>query len=270
MGDDTPALAGAVEHRRAVMKQDLEERKERLQMHGRSSVTRSIAHSVVLKDGDIFFVSEPDGSVPLDGEHGCGLYYHDCRFLNGYEIKLGNASPSMLGCTAASGFKSVIELTNPDLKTERGVIRKETLGIKWERILDGESHSVAEVLSVRNYGLEPIDLPVELTYRSEFEPLFAVRGLLGMKVGKLRPASWKEGVLKLAYEGADNIFRGLSIRFTPAPQFTERQRACFHFHWEAGEEKQVRVWLGLMENQAQNSARAFERIHFDRAETRVQ
>lgn len=37
-----------------------------------------------------------DGSVPLRGRHGFGLYYHDCRFLNGYELKLAGRQPHVL------------------------------------------------------------------------------------------------------------------------------------------------------------------------------
>jgi 5-deoxy-D-glucuronate isomerase len=35
-----------------------------------------IADAVVIKDQDVFFLSKPDGSVPINGQHGYGLYYH--------------------------------------------------------------------------------------------------------------------------------------------------------------------------------------------------
>ncbi len=70
----------AAEQRCARTKRENDERKHRLQSDGRSSVTGSIAHAIVLKDRDLFFLSEADGSVPLKGDHGLGLYYHDCRY----------------------------------------------------------------------------------------------------------------------------------------------------------------------------------------------
>ena len=48
----------AAEQRRARTKRENNERKHRLQSDGRSSVTRSIAHAIVLKDRDLFFLSE--------------------------------------------------------------------------------------------------------------------------------------------------------------------------------------------------------------------
>lgn len=46
----------------------------------------SIADAVVINDEDFFFLSAPDGQVPLRGRHGLGLYLHDCRFLDGYGL----------------------------------------------------------------------------------------------------------------------------------------------------------------------------------------
>src|ERR671924_645296 len=64
----------AGEQKRPMTEEGRQERKQRIQTHGRASVTRSIAHAVVVKEGDMFFLCEPDGRVPLGGEHGFGLY----------------------------------------------------------------------------------------------------------------------------------------------------------------------------------------------------
>jgi hypothetical protein len=58
-----------------------QQRKEHVLTHGRSSMTRGIADAVVIKGEDLFFLTEPDGRVPIEDGHGFGLYYHDCRFL---------------------------------------------------------------------------------------------------------------------------------------------------------------------------------------------
>src|SRR5262245_45888639 len=73
---------------------------------GVTSITRSIAHAVVIKDGDIFFLCEPDGAAPLETGHGFGLYYHDCRFLSGYELRVGGRGPDPLVWNADRGFQS--------------------------------------------------------------------------------------------------------------------------------------------------------------------
>jgi hypothetical protein len=69
---------------------EVRERKRQVLNHGRASVTHPIADDVVIKSDSLFFLSQPDGSLPLSGRHGLGLYYHDCRFLNGYELWIGD------------------------------------------------------------------------------------------------------------------------------------------------------------------------------------
>ena len=80
---------GLAEHTHPTTPEERQERKQRIQTHGRSSVTRSIADAIVIKAGDMFFLSEPNGRVPLGGTHSYGLYYHDCRFLNGSASEKG-------------------------------------------------------------------------------------------------------------------------------------------------------------------------------------
>jgi hypothetical protein len=67
------------------------------------ATSRSIARAVVIKDEELFLVTEMDGSVPFDGGHGFGLYYHDCRFLDGYELRLSGRRPESLVHTAEEG-----------------------------------------------------------------------------------------------------------------------------------------------------------------------
>ena len=137
-----------------------------------------------MKDRDLFFLSEGDGSVPLKGDHGLGLYYHDCRYLSGYEFKLGAAEPTVLVCTEISGFSATFELTNPDLRiNNRQLIRKDEIGIKLERILDNDQPALRDVFTLRNYGANTVEFPIQFVVASRFEPLFVVRGLLGQKLG---------------------------------------------------------------------------------------
>jgi hypothetical protein len=65
---------------------DRQTRKHRLLSHGLPSVTRSIADAIVLKQGDLSLIADPDGQLPATTTHGLGLYYHDCRFLRTYEL----------------------------------------------------------------------------------------------------------------------------------------------------------------------------------------
>ncbi len=244
----------AAEQRRARTKRENNERKHRLQSDGRSSVTRSIAHAIVLKDRDLFFLSEEDGAVPLKGDHGLGLYYHDCRYLSGYEFKLGAARPTMLVCTAASGFGATLELSNPDLRiNNRYLIRKDEIGIQLERLLDNDQPALRDVFTLRNYGPDDVEFPIHFVVAASFEPLFAVRGLLRQKLGYRCPPSWEDGQLLLRYQGADKIERVLSIQFSPIPPFAKDNGARFEIKLERGEEKKIGVSFCITEGSNNHS-----------------
>src|SRR5438046_9403412 len=60
---------------------------------GIHSIKGSVAEALVIKNGNLFFLSEPDGRDPLAPGHGVGLCYDDCRLLNGYELKTGGMTP---------------------------------------------------------------------------------------------------------------------------------------------------------------------------------
>lgn len=71
--------------RPVALQQERRERKQQLLTHRRPSETSGLADAMVIKDGDIFFLTDPGGEVPFQESHGLGLYFHDCRYLNGYQ-----------------------------------------------------------------------------------------------------------------------------------------------------------------------------------------
>jgi hypothetical protein len=80
-----------------------ERRKFEVLTHPTSSTTESIADAAVIKSDGLFFLCNGDGGVPLKGRHGLGLYYHDCRFLDGYEISVTPKPLHALSSTSESG-----------------------------------------------------------------------------------------------------------------------------------------------------------------------
>ena len=241
--------AQAVGGKHQLSPQEQEERKQRVLTHGAPAVVRSIANAVVVKDGNLFLLTEPDGRVPLEEEHGFGLYYHDCRFLNGYELNLAGASPHALVSTAERGMMAMFQLTNPDIRmAEGGLIRKEEVGVKWERTLNADGPALHDHITFQNFGLRRIAFPIALTFRSAFEDVYAVRELLPEQFGTLRPPAWTDGALSFVYEGKDGLYRGLAVHFAPAPQSTDGTTAHFHLTLESRGSQQISVSLVLAES----------------------
>ena len=147
-------------------------------------MTHSIAKAIVLKHGNLFFLTPPEGEVPFTRDHGYGLYYHDCRYLNGYELLFGDEHPESLAAQAAEGGRAVFQLTTPDFCGFDGrTIHRETVGLKWERIIDSDLCVLHERLEIQNFGYEPIAFPLVMRFRAGFEDVFEIRGLIRERKG---------------------------------------------------------------------------------------
>jgi glycogen debranching enzyme len=187
-------------------------RKQRVLTQGTASVTRTIADAIVLKAGDLFLISEPDGRLPTGTGHGLGLYYHDCRFLRTYELRIDGTLPVPLGADVAAGDRGSVQLTDPEpYRTRTPRAPRDAVGIEWSRALDGEVLALNDTITVHNWGHDPVELTLEFTFDAAFEDVFEIRGLLDERLGKRDPPEWTKGTLRFVYHGKDNLIRSLTL-----------------------------------------------------------
>ena len=209
----------------------------------------SIAHAVVIKDEDLFFLCEPSGDVPRGNADGLGLYYHDCRFLNGYELRIAGAPPNALGSSSEGGFMAAFELTNHEIAPSRGpAIHKQRIGIRWERIVDARQHSLRDLLTIQNFSHEPMAFPLTFAFQSAFDDVFTIRGFHPGKHGRLKKPAWRNGSLTFAYAGADRVHRAVRITFDPVPTATMASTATVDIRLSPGQKRQVCVSLTIAES----------------------
>jgi glycogen debranching enzyme len=219
----------------------------------RAAFVESIAHALVIKDEDIFSLCAEDGEIPLKGRHGYGLYYHDCRFLDGYEVRLAGSPLQSLTSSAGAGFKVELELTNIATRLADGsTIPEEDLAVRWERVVDASHLALHDRLTFHNFGMEEYSFPVSLTFAAKFEDVFVVRGMPEKARGILQPPRWHAGKLILAYDGSDGISRQVTIRFDPTPTRMENTTAHFQFTAKSHEETKLSITLALAERQEQH------------------
>src|SRR5215470_12793084 len=214
---------------------------------GTTSITRSITHAVVIKDGDVFFLCEPDGGVPLEAGHGFGLYYHDCRFLRGYELRLGGRKPDRLVWNADRGFLAVLGLSNADIRTVDGrTLPKHSVEIKWSRLISSEHLTLFDEIELRSLTFYPVEFIISLIFQAGFEDMFAIRGLFQGKRGQLHQPEWSDGkdgrageTLRFAYDGADKLYRKLTVCFSPAPAGANQNAAHFKIALQPKESRRI-------------------------------
>ncbi len=231
------------------------ERRGRVLTRKSPAIGRSIARAFVLKDGDVFFLANQNGDVPEKGPHGFGLYHHDCRFLRAYVLTLDGRSPIPLASTSELGFKGIFELTNPVLpKTDGGKVDKHEIAVRWDRLVEGDQLKLHDLIRVKSFAAEPADVALALSFRAGFEDVFAVRGLLSDKPGRLHPAAWVDGVLRFTYDGADGIRRTTDVQFWRPPCETEGTIARFLLHLEPEAEEEISLCVVLSETPVDRAA----------------
>jgi glycogen debranching enzyme len=245
MSSAAPA-AGAEQ---AQSTRDSQRRKHRVLSHGLPSVSRSISDAIVLKQGDLFLIAGPDGQVSSDRTHGLGLYYHDCRFLRTYELRLNDEPPICLGATVASGDHGAVQLTNPELEARTGAeIPRDTLDLEWGRAIDASSNALVDRLRLRNWGHQPVDCELELRFATDFEDVFAVRGLLDEQLGKKDLPAWDNGLLRFLYHGKDGLARSLTVCLPPEFIRHDATTARATIRINAREERRLAVYLLVRES----------------------
>ncbi|HKR80046.1 MAG TPA: amylo-alpha-1,6-glucosidase [Nitrospira sp.] len=215
----------------------------------RPTGVESLAQAIVMKKGNLFFLAQRDGHVPMTGNHGLGLYYHDCRYLNGYELTLGGLPPVGLSASASVGAVGIFSLTNPELVLPNGErVDKEQLGLTWHRVLAADAPALRDELQFQNFSLKPIRFSITLAFRSAFEDIYVVRGLTKSPRGQAQSPQWHGDVLTLAYRGEDGIARALSIESDPPPIERRLTTATFHVALNPGQKQTVRVSLTIHES----------------------
>ncbi|WP_224597838.1 glycogen debranching N-terminal domain-containing protein [Mesorhizobium sp. ES1-3] len=226
-----------------------QERKLRVLTKGHPAMVDSIAGAVTVKNLDLYYVVASDAQMPVKGEHGFGLYFHDCRFLGGYEMALAGLAPVVLASTAQEGYRALFELTNPELQLEQGQsIPKDELGIRWQRVLDAGQTCVREVMTIQNFGHQACSFPLTLHFRAGFEDIFSVRGLVQDNLGRSEQPAWRGGKLEFVYHGADRLRRTVTVTFSPAPDTRHKTAAEFRIRVPAGDTRTITVTLELTEN----------------------
>jgi glycogen debranching enzyme len=170
----------------------------------------NLSETVVIKEENVFAVSERDGSLPVAATHPLGVYSDDCRFLSGHELRVNNLRPRLLVASAELGSESVHELTNPALTLTGGrVLPPQSLQIRLERRVVGDG-DLQEKLLLRSHDREPLRLDLDLELAADFEPMLAIRGIVDGGNAPAQVAGIENGV-RFTLTGRDGRRRATTV-----------------------------------------------------------
>jgi glycogen debranching enzyme len=175
-----------------------------------------LTHTVVLKAGNAFLVSTPEGEVPLEGEHPLGLYRDDCRFLSGHELRVGGVAPRLLVSSAITGAEAVHELTNPELELPGPhTLALQALQIRIDRVLVDEA-TLSERLHVHLHGRDPVAIEMEVELAADFRPMLMLRGMAEGDEARVA-VDPVDGGVRFSARGGDGVLRATTVTAAPAP-----------------------------------------------------
>ena len=165
----------------------------------------------VLKYGKCFAVFNRYGDIePLGlGEH--GIFFRGTRHLSEWVLSLWNARPLLLSSTVkADNFGFIADLANVDVSDgHQVVVHRGTVHIIRSRFL---WHDVAhEQISIVNYALEPIKVPLRVSFAGDFIDLFEVRGMRRERRGQRLDDEIGRDSILMTYEGLDGEQRRTRI-----------------------------------------------------------
>ena len=180
----------------------------------------------VLKHGDSFAVFDRHGDVRPIGLGEEGLYHRGTRFLSTLGLRIAGERPLLLGSTArGDNSRLAIDLTNPDVMVGDHMLRTGTIHISRTKVL--WAAACHERIELRNFGEEPVTLPVSVRFAADYADLFEVRGMRRDRRGALRAPRVNKGSAILGYDGLDGLRRHTRVTFTPAPAELDAREATY-------------------------------------------
>jgi glycogen debranching enzyme len=186
---------------------------------------QDIRDALVIREQDIFLLTDTFGNVPPDNPSSFGLYHLDTRYLSVYDFSFADARPVVLLSTAELGFSEEQMLTNPAMPCLKGrILPRGSIEARRQRVVDDV---LEETLSVTNYNIFPIEIDVVYTLDADFADIFEVRGTKRKQRGQILPPRIEDSAIIFAYEGLDGRRRETRISFSQPPFFIEGGRVAF-------------------------------------------
>jgi glycogen debranching enzyme len=173
---------------------------------------------VILKQNDVFVVSDLSGDVPAGNEEGLGLYRADTRFLSTYELRVNGRKPILLNHSVDRAYVATFQLVNPSLGERDGGARipRQSLSIRRTRFVHEGMH---ERIGIQNCNRHAVEIQLELRFDADVLDIFEVRGYHQLPmVGTREPLQVTETGFKFGYRGLDAIQRSTEVVMEQLPQ----------------------------------------------------
>lgn len=201
----------------------------------------------VIKNNDIFLITDQAANV-VEAEHDQnGLYYRDSRYLSRYNLLLNGRELIVLKSKTKNSFLNETLMTNSesDQLDEAKLLlrRKETLLNK----------TFYDNLNIKNHDHKLHKVKLEVEIDADFLDIFEVRKYYKNNLKRKKVAkNINDKSIKFIYQGLDGIERSIKIISESEFCVFEENRIKFEFELEAGEEKEFTIAIQIDESSEKN------------------
>jgi len=204
---------------------------------------QDIRDALVIRERDLFLLTDISGNIPADNPNGLGLYHADTRYLSTYEFSFDSAQPVLLLSTAELGFSEEQVLTNPAMPCLEGrILPRGSVEVRRQRVVEDV---LEETLRVTNYNVFPITIDVVYGLGADFADIYEVRGSKRKQRGELLPPRIENSSLIFAYQGLDGRRRETMITFSSAPFSIEDGTVTFRLSLGHRESAVIRLLVAI-------------------------
>jgi glycogen debranching enzyme len=220
----------------------------------------------VIKENDLFLLTDKNGDIPENHPYGLGLYTKDTRFLSKLDVKINGEEPILLHSDASDNYMATILMTNPHMERNGELILwRESVEIKRTRFIYNDVFY--ETMTVKNYFPKNVSFNLSVHLDVDFADMFIVRGFQNGEIGKRTGQTAEEKSLTFHYEGADNLSRRTYIEWDKEAESTDPDSGALQFHFELKHEEEQTITLKVqpqhgeqVENSILSASDALEKL----------
>jgi glycogen debranching enzyme len=193
----------------------------------------------VLKHGDTFLVLDHFGDAQATGPAAEGLFHRDTRHLSQLTLTIEGQRPLLLSSGVTDeNLVIAVDLTNPDIvESDRMLLPRDTVHVLRTKVLD--HGALYERVLLRNFGVAPASIRVEIGYAADFADIFEVRGMVRAQRGQQRRDERIGNAVVLAYEGLDEVVRSTRLVVDPMPNTWLLRRMRWDWTMAPGESRAI-------------------------------
>ncbi len=165
---------------------------------------------LVIKENDLFLLSNKNGDIEAGNPHGHGLYSKDTRFLSQFGLLINGKKPILLISEDDRNYYSTVLLTNPHMEHNGDIeLWRESIQIKRERFIHADI--LYEKINLTNFSPKTVSFSLSILFDADFADMFIVRGYQNGTVGRKTGSIIGDRQVIIGYEGADQINRATKI-----------------------------------------------------------